>query len=141
MATEFKLPYTASQINEKLSKINEIDTIKTKVNDIDEIKTKVDDIDTIKTKVSDIDTLKNLVGSTPVYEQIADAFVDVYVQDEEPTGVTGDSIWVDTSADGIKDTSEKKSANVYVVDASTIDTTLIDFSQFAIGDVIVVTVS
>ena len=107
---EYKLSYTAPDIDKRLGKVDEIDLLKT------------------------------LVGNTPVSEQIADAIVEVYVQDEEPTDAHNGYIWIDTSVSGLPDAPEKKSANVYVVDSATTDMTLIDFSQFSIGDVIVVTI-
>lgn len=111
---EYKLSYTASEIDERLGKINEIDSLKT------------------------------LVGDTSVSEQIAEAIsevVEVYVQDEEPTDALEGSIWVDTSEDGLSGTPERNTANVYVVDAGTTDITTIDFSKYAIGDVVLVTTS
>jgi hypothetical protein len=89
----------------------------------------------------EITNLKTLVGTTPVADQIAEAIVEVYVQDEEPTDAPEGSIWVDTDADGELNTSSKKSANVYVVDARTNDLSTVDFSQYAIGDVVVVTIA
>lgn len=87
-----------------------------------------------------ITNLNTLVGDTSVADQIADAIVEVYVQNEEPTDAVDGSIWVDLDADGAPTTSGKVTANVYVVDAGTTDMTTIDFSQYSIGDVIVVTV-
>lgn len=110
MSIEYKLDYTAPEINEKLGKISEIDS------------------------------LKKLVGEVPVSEQISEAIVEVYVQDKEPVDAPNNTIWVDTSKDGLP-TPTKNGANVYVEDARTADLSNIDFSKYSIGDVIVITTS
>lgn len=91
MAKEFKLSFSAEEVEEKLQKI----------------------------------------------DNITDA---IYIQDEEPEDAITSSIWVDTSSDGMS-TPEKTSANVFVVDARTNDISTVDFTKFAVGDVIVVTTS
>lgn len=88
-----------------------------------------------------ITKLNTLVGTTPVADQIAEAIIDVYVQDDEPVDAPIGSIWIDTDANGASTTSGKVSANVYVIDAKTTDVTNVDFSQYAVGDVVVVTSS
>lgn len=88
-----------------------------------------------------IANLNKLVGNTSVAEQIADAIVEVYVQDEEPDEAQVGSIWVDTNEEGLSGVQEKNTANVYVVDAGTTDITEVDFSSYAIGDVVIVTIS
>lgn len=186
MATEYKLSYTASDINERLGKVGEIDTLKNLVGttpvseqisaaiaDIDmEVETdttlkvsgvaadakavgdaianvKVETDTTLKVSGSAADAkvtgdaitnLNSLVGTTPVADQIAEAIVEVYVQDEEPTDATNDSIWVDTSSDGLS-TPAKTSANVYVEDARTTDVSNVDFSKYSIGDIVIVTIT
>jgi hypothetical protein len=67
--------------------------------------------------------------------------VEVYVQNDMPEDAPDGSIWVDLDSDGAPTTSGKTKANVYVVDARTSDVSTVDFSQFSIGDVVVVTVS
>ena len=88
-----------------------------------------------------INDLKELVGTEPVYKQIADAIVDVYVQDEVPVDAHSNSLWVDTSADGLVNPDGSHIPNIYVVDAGETEMTDIDFSQYQIGDVILVTQS
>lgn len=92
-----------------------------------------------------IANLNTLVGNKSVSDQITDAIeeaiVEVYVQNDMPEDAPEGSIWVDLDADGAPTTSGKTTANVYVVDAGTTDMTTIDFSQYAIGDVVVVTSS
>ena len=88
-----------------------------------------------------IANLNTLVGNTSVSEQIAEVITEVYVQNDEPVEAPEGSIWVDLDADGAPAVPGKKTANVYVVDAGTTDITRIDFSQYAIGDVVVVTAS
>lgn len=123
-----------------------------KIASIDNVNVETDTTLTISGKAADakatgdaINSLNTLVGEIPVSEQIADAIEDaiteVYVQNDEPTDAPDGSIWVDTDADGAPTTSGKTSANVYVMDAATTDITTIDFSQYKIGDVILVTAS
>lgn len=96
-----------------------------------------------------ISNLNTLIGDKSVSEQIAvaveeaveEALVEVYVQDDVPENAPDGSIWVDLDADGAPTTSGKTTANVYVIDARTNDMTTVDFSQYKINDVIVVTVS
>ena len=78
---------------------------------------------------------------TKIAEAIEEAIVEVYVQDNIPEDAPDGSIWVNLDADGAPTTSGKTTAKVYVVDAGTTDMTTIDFSQYAIGDVVVVTSS
>ena len=96
-------------------------------------------------RVSEVEKVHTLVGDTPVSDQITDAIeeaiVEVYVQDNIPEDAPDGSIWVNLDADGAPTTSGKTTAKVYVVDAGTTDMTTIDFSQYAIGDVVVVTSS
>lgn len=158
MATEYKLSYTASDINERLGKVGEIDSLKNLVgtkpvseqisNAIADVKVETDTTLKVSGSAADakvtgdaIANLNTLVGTTPVADQIAEAIVEVYVQDEEPTNAPEGSIWVDTDADGASTSSGKITANVYVEDARTTDMSNVDFSKYAIGDVVIVTVS
>lgn len=107
---EYKLSYTASEINNRLEKVDEIDT------------------------------LKKLIGDDTVANQIAEAMVEVYVQDEEPTNAPNESIWVDTSSKGLNNPSNTHvSPNIHVEDIRSTDFSTIDFSKYAVGDVIIIT--
>lgn len=164
MSNEYKLSYTAPDINERLGKVDEIDVLKDLVgttsvanqisNALDNMDVKIDVDTTLSTSGAAADAkatgdaitnLNTLVGNIPIdnkiADAIADAIVDVYVQDEEPEDAQNGSIWVDTDEDGMPSTSGNTSSNVYVVDARTTDMTTIDFSQYAIGSVVVVTMS
>lgn len=156
MATEYKLSYTASQINERLGKAGEIDSLKNLVGTtpvseqiskaIGNVKVETDNTLSVSGSAADAKTtgdaitnLSNLVGTTPVADQIAEAIVEVYVQDEAPSDAPTGSIWVDTSAPGQQESNNKHTAaNVYVVDAGQNDINSIDFSDYAIGDVVLV---
>lgn len=207
MATEYKLSYTASDINERLRKVNDIDSLKALVGNTsvsDQISDAIENLEidtyehpathpasmitglaniatsgdyndltnkpTIPTQythptshpasmitglatvatsgsyndLSNKPTIPSIVGLATtdyVEDKIAEAMVEVYVQDEEPADAVTGSIWVDTNEEGMPAPSAKTSANVYVVDARTEDLTTVDFSGFAIGDVVVVTIS
>ena len=168
MATEYKLSYTASDINERLGKVDEIDSLKTlvgntpvseQISDAAQVLADRDDqyfltlessrvpvTRTINGKALDQDIVLTpedigAITETDVANQIAEAIVEVYAQDEEPIDAPEGSIWIDTDADGASTTSGKVSANVYVVDARTTDVSTVDFSQYAIGDVVIVTTS
>lgn len=155
---DYKLSYTANEIDERLGKVDEIDSLKDLVGTtpvsqqinsaVEKVKVKTDTTLKVSGSAADakatgdaINNLNNLVGTTPVADQIAEAIVEVYVQDEEPTDAPEGSIWVDMDADGASPLSGKNPANVYVVDAGTTDMTQIDFSKYAIGDVVVITAS
>lgn len=75
-----------------------------------------------------------------ITNQGTESTVGVYVQDEEPTDASEGSIWIDTDEEGLSSTT-KTTANVYIVDAATTDVATVDFSKYAIGDVVVVTTS
>lgn len=94
-----------------------------------------------KTAGDRIRDLENLIGDTSVSEQIADAITEVYVQNDDPTDAPEGSIWVDLDEEGLPEAVTKQTANVYVVDAATTDITTVDFSQYTIGDVVLVTSS
>lgn len=81
------------------------------------------------------------VTEAEVDDKIAEAIVEVYVQDEEPTEAVAGDIWVDTDADGASTASNDKTARIYLEDARTTDMSQIDFSKYTVGDIIVVTVS
>lgn len=87
-----------------------------------------------------ISILNNRIGDKPIHEQIAEAIVEVYVQGDEPTSAPEGSIWIDESESGLPNI-QNPTAKVYVVDAATTDITTVDFSKYAIGDVILVTSS
>ena len=158
MAIEYKLPYTANDINERLRKVNEIDSLKSLVGTtpvseqinaaIEDVKVETDETLKVSGSAADakatgdaITNLNNLVGTTSVADQIAEAIVEVYVQDEAPEDAVEGSIWVDTDANGPSTTSGKITANVYVEDLRTTDMNTVDFSKYAVGDVVIITVS
>ena len=84
-----------------------------------------------------IGALENLVGTVPVADQIEEAIVEVYVQDEAPTNAPEGAIWVDTAHDGLS--NAHMPTNIYVVDIGKTDVTDVDFSIYAVGDVVLVT--
>lgn len=91
-----------------------------------------------------ISNLNTLVGDTAVSEQIetaiSEAIVEVYTQNDEPVNAPEGSLWIDTSKDGLPNT-QSSAARVYVADVATTDITTVDFSKYAIGDVVLVTSS
>lgn len=196
MSTEHRLSYTASDIDRRLGKVDEIDSLKNLVgetpvadqiaealnNVVAETETdttlseegkaadakatgemilsvaelaneaknmagaKVPQTRTINGKTLDVDislTAEDIGAITEddVAAQIAEAIVEVYVQDEEPTDAATGTIWVDTDEDGKPAVQETPTTTVHVVDARTEDYTTVDFSQFAVGDVVVVTIA
>lgn len=96
-------------------------------------------VDAIDVQIDD--TGKRLTDALEDLTVKAETIVGVYVQDEEPVDALEGAIWVDTDEDGLSSVSGKKSSNVYVVDAATTDITTVDFSKYAIGDVVLVTSS
>lgn len=84
--------------------------------------------------------LNEMLGGSSVSDQIADALVEVYVQNIEPVDAPEGSIWVDTGTPGLDDT-EDTTAKVYLIDAGTSDISSIDLSNYKVGDVIIVTTS
>jgi hypothetical protein len=84
--------------------------------------------------------LSEMLGGSSVSDQIADALVEVYVQDIEPADALAGSIWVDTGTPGLDD-AEDTTAKVYLIDAGTSDISSIDLSSYKAGDVIIVTTS
>ena len=84
--------------------------------------------------------LNEMLGGSSVSDQIADALVEVYVQEDEPADAPVGSIWVDTDTPGLDD-AEDTTAKVYLIDAGTSDISSIDLSSYKAGDVIIVTTS
>ena len=84
--------------------------------------------------------LNEMLGGSSVSDQIADALVEVYVQNIEPVDAPAGSIWVDTGTPGLDDT-EDTTAKVYLIDAGTSDISSIDLSSYKAGDVLIVTTS
>ena len=66
---------------------------------------------------------------------------NIYIQNDEPIDAPEGSIWIDLDDDGLPSAAKSNAANVYVVDAATADITTVDFSAYAVGDVVLVTTS
>ena len=91
----------------------------------------------------EIAKLKEMIGNSSISEQIAEALVEVYVQDDEPENAAVGSIWVDTEEKGLDDSQEQETynKNLYVIDANNSNTNEIDFSGYSAGDIILITTS
>ena len=66
---------------------------------------------------------------------------EVYVQNEEPTDAPEGSLWIDTDDEGLPNTPENAVPSIHVVDAKTSDITQVDFTEYKIGDIVLVTLS
>ena len=89
-------------------------------------------LDDIENNIQDLETSK--ASKDYVTEKIQDAIVqEVYVQDEAPTDAVEGSIWVDTNNDGLANSANPK---FHIVDVTGTNVNNIDFSQYAIGDII-----
>lgn len=76
-----------------------------------------------------------------INSKLEDIEDNIYIQNDEPVDAPENSIWIDLDDEGLSNTPENAVTNIYVVDAATTDITTVDFSAYAIGDVVLVTTS
>lgn len=65
----------------------------------------------------------------------------VYIQNDEPVDAVIGSVWIDTNETGLDVPGEEYNKNLYIIDSSGSDSSEIDFSSYAVGDIILVTSS
>lgn len=65
----------------------------------------------------------------------------VYIQNDEPIDAVIGSVWIDTNETGLDVPGEEYNKNLYIIDSSGSESSEIDFSSYAVGDIILVTSS
>lgn len=89
-----------------------------------EVKVEIDDTLSVSGVAADakvtgdaISNLNTLVGDTPVADQIAEAIVDIYVQDEDPTDAPDGALWIDLDENNIPISQTSQNLSIAVKDA------------------------